>query len=154
MPSKWRQKELGTTRCGPPGSQRARSSSDDPRIRSELLPPGAASTKQPNDLHCTFTPLRTSHPQRRDGSPACPCATRVAGNASVKRGPDSEKQQHLWGPGWQKPVRISLFTARPPPRLQSPPSGGSLTAQGVWVCFCFFFCPLLNSELPAQGPQP
>lgn len=115
---------------------------DDPRIRSGLLPPGAASAKQPNDPHSTFTPLLPFHPQHRDRSPACPCATSVTGNVSVKRGPDSEKQQHPWGPGWQKPVRISLFTVPPPPCHRALPQEEALQFEGFGFVFAFFQPPV------------
>lgn len=58
--------------------------SDDPRIRSGLLPPGAASAKQPNDLPSTSTPLLPFHPQHRDRSPACPCAARANVGRTVR----------------------------------------------------------------------
>ena len=149
MPSKWRQKELGTTRCGPPGPQRARSSSDDPHIRSEVLPPGAASAKQPNDLHCTFTPLRTSHPRRRDWSQPVPVLPGSPGMLLSNVGWTVRSSGTSGGQGGRSQSGSACSLSPPTP---APPTEPSLrrepdSSRGLGL-FLLFFLPPVKQRAP------
>lgn len=134
MPSKWRQKELGTTRCGPPGPQMTLVSGQS-CCPLELPAPSSPTTCTARSLPCG--PPILSAVIGLQPVPVLPGSLGML-LSNVGRTVRSSSTSEGQGGRSQSGSACSLS---PPPLLQSPPSGGSLTAQGVWVCFCFTSTP-------------